>query len=609
MSNFYLYNQTSPSQLRIIASSDLLPFNFTESSPALFVYFKLKKFTGFIDINFDPNFRIELSRDDHTTIPHTTSNGSITYNDQQARTLFSPPTDLSPEGTTCTGLYSRGTAPLLGFDFNVDWDTTAFRLVDVGYADNPLGLRESEVAMTPTSLHLARDTSLRDTTPRLPYGVQLLELCFEPTALTSTSYLRIGRTVDPVFHLVFEDSLYSPAPYNLFPGSLYLRGEQARDTVKLEVGPPVSTNISDTLLCTSVRAKNYIDVSAFDFSVSWPEDLALAQVHYPDNEQGLVGTSLLAQSETSARFGLSPDEPVNFSLEPGTPLVELCFTGDFTPCDFYPIELAEQPDETHFDRRLLDLPGGLPLSYKLTSGYVYQEGGDALRIELETVHSDPDSSLHHVRMSTTSDVCTTDFPFLVQYDFSELGFDDVELAPEREGEFRIRRRGSPIAGAKGFALEREPGASGIRITPGEIATFTFTRRGTLDTVPIGLLPYETDTITVTREDGVTIGIPVFLTDGSIIFGLDMITGTRYFNSPQNPPLTVYPNPTSGIVNIEGLRVGSPVSVWIYDRSGSLLRRIQNPDDQVDLSGLPAGIFWLRVEQEGVRWMEKVIMVE
>jgi hypothetical protein len=498
---------------------------------------------------------------------------------------------------------------LLGFDFSVDWDTTAFRLVDVGYADNPLGLRDEEVSWSPTSLRLARDTALQDTTPPLPYGLQLLELCFEPTSLNSTSFLRIGRREDPIFHLVFEDSLYSPAPYNLFPGSLYLRGEQARDTVKLAIGAPISTDIPDTLLCTTVRAQNYVDVSSFDFSASWPEGLTLARINYPDSAPALTGTTLLAQSETSARFGLNPEEPVNLTLEAGTPIVELCFSGDFAPCDFYPIELAEQPTESGFERQVLDLPGGFPLAYALTSGYVHQEGGEALRLELENVVSHPDSSVHRIRLSTTSDVCVTDVPFLVSYDFSELGFEEVELAPEREGDFRIRRRGSPVAGAKGFGLERAPGSDIIRITPGEIATFTFTRRGTQDTVPLGLLHYETDTIAVVREDGITLGVPVFLTGGGIVFGIDTTTSTTYFNAPQNPPLTVYPNPTSGRINLKGLRGTERVTVWVYERSGRLLRHVLNSGDRVNLSGLPAGVIWLRIEQGDFRWMEKVILVE
>jgi hypothetical protein len=287
--------------------------------------------------------------------------------------------------------------------------------------------------------------------------------------------------------------------------------------------------------------------------------------------------------------------------------VELCFAGNFAPCDFFPIELMEQPEETRFDRRLLDLPGGLPLSYDLTSGYVHQEGGDALRVELETVYSDPDSTLHLIRMSTTSDVCITNFSFLVQYDFSELSFDDVELAPEREDDFRIRRRGSPIAGAKGFVLERVTGSSNIRITPGEIASFTFTRRGILDTVPIGLLPYDTDTIAVTREDGFILGIPVLLTGGGIIFGLDTITGTQDFNAPENPPLSVFPNPASGFINLDDLPESGDVAVWIYGQSGRLLRHFPRSGHRVDLSGLPAGMFWLRVEQGEFRWVEKIII--
>lgn len=72
---------------------------------------------------------------------------------------------------------------------------------------------------------------------------------------------------------------------------------------------------------------------------------------------------------------------------------------------------------------------------------------------------------------------------------------------------------------------------------------------------------------------------------------------------QAPDLRLFPNPTTSVVNVEGaLPLGT---TWqLFSPQGRLLRsgRLQQP--RVDLSGLPAGMYWLKVGE----WTKRVVKV-
>jgi len=68
-----------------------------------------------------------------------------------------------------------------------------------------------------------------------------------------------------------------------------------------------------------------------------------------------------------------------------------------------------------------------------------------------------------------------------------------------------------------------------------------------------------------------------------------VTGTQ--DIPVNH-IKVYPNPTSGNLNISGLT--GPAEVKIYSLLGMLLRTLNQVENTVDISDLPAGIYIMRV---------------
>jgi uncharacterized repeat protein (TIGR01451 family) len=76
-----------------------------------------------------------------------------------------------------------------------------------------------------------------------------------------------------------------------------------------------------------------------------------------------------------------------------------------------------------------------------------------------------------------------------------------------------------------------------------------------------------------------------------------------------PNLTLYPNPTSGPVNIagEGLQRGAPLQLTVRDLRGRVVaeRRLQQPRTQLDL---PTGVYSVTVRQ-GARRVHRKLMVE
>ena len=67
-------------------------------------------------------------------------------------------------------------------------------------------------------------------------------------------------------------------------------------------------------------------------------------------------------------------------------------------------------------------------------------------------------------------------------------------------------------------------------------------------------------------------------------------------------ITIWPNPASGLVNIEGIE---PAEVQVYNAVGQMMKTVKN-SNEVSLEGLPQGVYLLRIRDKGGRdFMEKV----
>jgi hypothetical protein len=72
-----------------------------------------------------------------------------------------------------------------------------------------------------------------------------------------------------------------------------------------------------------------------------------------------------------------------------------------------------------------------------------------------------------------------------------------------------------------------------------------------------------------------------------------LTGTNPL--PSSPVISVYPNPTSGLIRITGM--DNPLTVSLYTLQGHLLKTFPRVTESIDLSGFPAGMYLLDLVAE------------
>ena len=93
------------------------------------------------------------------------------------------------------------------------------------------------------------------------------------------------------------------------------------------------------------------------------------------------------------------------------------------------------------------------------------------------------------------------------------------------------------------------------------------------------------------------GLPVFkvIERGGVITDILYLSSLTYLgvNEIGKDDLSIYPNPTDGIVNIKD---SEQHSIYVFDINGKLLKSIENTTvNQLDLSILPSGVYTLKVK--------------
>jgi len=68
---------------------------------------------------------------------------------------------------------------------------------------------------------------------------------------------------------------------------------------------------------------------------------------------------------------------------------------------------------------------------------------------------------------------------------------------------------------------------------------------------------------------------------------------------------IYPNPTTGIINLSGFV--QPERLNISDITGKIVFTVENPDSQIDLSGLEKGVYFVSIYTSGKNYKEKIII--
>jgi len=68
-------------------------------------------------------------------------------------------------------------------------------------------------------------------------------------------------------------------------------------------------------------------------------------------------------------------------------------------------------------------------------------------------------------------------------------------------------------------------------------------------------------------------------------------------------LDIFPNPTSGIINISGL--SEPAELKVYSIQGQLLKSAAQVQNTVDISDLPAGVYFLNISTGDKTFLKKI----
>ena len=123
-------------------------------------------------------------------------------------------------------------------------------------------------------------------------------------------------------------------------------------------------------------------------------------------------------------------------------------------------------------------------------------------------------------------------------------------------------------------------------------------------IPYGFVTYFTDT-EFTRETDVEYCVTAIYgeEESEPVCATATITGVA--DELGNDGITVSPNPTNGLVHIEGAEVSE---IQVYNTMGQLVKTVQNTNE-VDLSGLMPGVYSLRIKDLHQMVTNKKVMVK
>lgn len=80
-------------------------------------------------------------------------------------------------------------------------------------------------------------------------------------------------------------------------------------------------------------------------------------------------------------------------------------------------------------------------------------------------------------------------------------------------------------------------------------------------------------------------------------------------SGENNPVTVFPNPTTGIVNFRNIPTLSPLTVTVYSRLGEVVRTEKFNGNDINVQGLPTGTYLILLSDGKQRWINQVTITK
>ena len=106
------------------------------------------------------------------------------------------------------------------------------------------------------------------------------------------------------------------------------------------------------------------------------------------------------------------------------------------------------------------------------------------------------------------------------------------------------------------------------------------------------------TYCIVAKNGNNYSAPAFiLVDPNREFGEKII-------DVETKKISLYPNPTSGVINVE---IDNPFEAVVYNYQGQVVMRLRNNDRQIDMSHLTSGVYFVEIRDGQNRMIEKVIV--
>lgn len=80
----------------------------------------------------------------------------------------------------------------------------------------------------------------------------------------------------------------------------------------------------------------------------------------------------------------------------------------------------------------------------------------------------------------------------------------------------------------------------------------------------------------------------------------------YEKKVQKTGIKVYPNPASGFITLEGVAGAKIESVEVYNTTGVSVMKVVKPENRIDISALPKGIYFIQCEVDGEVVVQKIL---
>ena len=183
-------------------------------------------------------------------------------------------------------------------------------------------------------------------------------------------------------------------------------------------------------------------------------------------------------------------------------------------------------------------------------------------------------------------------------------------------EYEVTSEGDKTVSVNGFSV--------AHVTELEIPETLSIEQGKTETLSVTVLPSHATNKSVTWSSNSTSvatvsssGVVTALSEGTAIItvrttngGLTAtctitVTKSTVDNAINKPSSTrAYPNPTTGIVTVTGLKVGTTIKIYTATGTQVATHTAHDEKTTLDISALPNGLYYLNIEEQTLRLIKK-----